>query len=183
MPAVGTMLETQRPDDWDATRRNQQVTEKHLRPPMPNVRVRRAAATNINNNTATAISFDTELWDVGGFHDNAVNPSRLIAPITGLYYIQATAGFAAAATGIREAWIAFNGTGTAIADESEAGSAAGASTFNMSTIYRLSKGQYVELFVFQTSGGALALSVFNDYAPSMTMVRLGGYTNEGVANP
>lgn len=45
--------------------------------------VTRTAVQSITDSTPTAISFNIETFDVGGLHDNAVNPSRFTIPAAG----------------------------------------------------------------------------------------------------
>ena len=48
--------------------------------PMIGARVYRATTQSVPSGTETLIDFTAERSDEGGFHDNAVNPSRLIVP-------------------------------------------------------------------------------------------------------
>lgn len=62
------------------------------------------------DNTATAINFTTEDVDTHGFHDNAVNPSRITPTRAGWYTVRGTVFFETQATPvISAAWIRKNG--------------------------------------------------------------------------
>lgn len=51
----------------------------------------KGALVNRNSNqayaagTATTVEWNNEVYDYGGYHDNAVNPSRITIPVTGVY--------------------------------------------------------------------------------------------------
>lgn len=184
MPGTGTMLESQFPDDWAAARRNAETTEKHLRPPLFNARVYNDANISVAHNTPQALTFNSERWDVGDLHSTASNTSRLTAPITGLYHIGGSFRFAANAAGQRLIQINLNGT-VAIdsRDSGQTPNAAIPPRMGIDTIYRLTRGDYVELVAFQTSGGALNVESVGNFSPEFWAYRIGGYTHEGVANP
>jgi hypothetical protein len=140
--------------------------------PPPAARVYNSANISITNNTVTALTFDSERWDNGDLHSTSANTSRLTAPITGLYEIGGCVRIAANATGIRSAMIRLNGT-TDIASITEPTPSAGAaSDFNPSTPYQLAAGDYVELTVYQNSGGALNVTAAGNFSPEFWMVRL-----------
>ncbi len=49
--------------------------------------------------TLTVLSWDTEDYDVGSLHDNAVNNSQLVPPVDGLYLVTANIHFGDSGTG------------------------------------------------------------------------------------
>lgn len=174
-------LERQEDNNWEQLKRNNDTVAKNLRPAMPNARVYNNA--NISTTTAanTALTFNSERWDSGNLHSTSANTERLTAPITGLYSIGGHAYFAANATGSRQISVRVNGS-TYIAIQREAkGDATNVTVLSVETVYRLAAGEYVELVVQQTSGGNLDVTAAANYSPEFWMVRLGGYTNEGVA--
>jgi len=63
----------------------------------------------VNQLSVTPVSFDTELYDTAGMHDGAA-PTRLTAPIDGLYLIGASVTFGPGATSSRAINLVENGT-------------------------------------------------------------------------
>lgn len=129
---------------------------------------------SISNNTQTAIIFDTgnatEVYDYGGFHDLATNPTRLTIP-TGVSKVRITAqGYFDTLAGITNAGqlnlsLRIDGSatinGTSIADTYYMDSI-GAAQINrlnfISPILEVSAASYIELYCYQTTGAALNMS-------------------------
>lgn len=125
-----------------------------------------SANISIPNNTATILTFDSERWDNGNFHSVVSNTGRLTAPVQGTYLITASVDWDIFSGGIRFASLILNGT-TVIADD-EAGVVADGTSrprHNLSTVYQLSTGDYVEVRVTQTSGGNLNIIQTGNYTP------------------
>jgi len=178
---MSVALEYISPGNWEIVQRNAEITAKHLRPPMPNARVYNNANISIPNATLTALTFNSERWDVGELHSTSVNTGRLTAPITGLYKIGGHVRWAVNSTNQRSLRIRLNG-GADIAIESGMGLTDGNESFtNVVTAYRLAKNEYVDLAVYQNSGAALLIQSAGNYSPEFWMYRVGGYENEGVA--
>lgn len=122
---------------------------------------------SIANNSFTAINFDAENYDTSGFHNNVTNNTRITIPAGkgGYYSVYTSLVFASNATGLRVIRIYINGVGAErnmVADDT----AAGGIDFVVaaSRIVYLDAGDYIEAFVYQTSGAPLNLygqSVFN----------------------
>ena len=138
---------------------------------IPSARVYNSANISIPNNTVTVLTFNSELLDTDNIHDTATNPSRLTCKTAGLYAIYGNAQFAAHATGARSVLIRLNGT-TFIA-EAVAGSAGIIQSPPVSTQYPLEVGDYIELAVWQNSGGSLAVNYVDAYTPVFGMTYLG----------
>jgi hypothetical protein len=111
--------------------------------------------------TETLMTFDTESWDNDAMHDNATNPSRVIAKTAGKFAVNFQVAFPANATGVRYAILRKNaagvsGGGTAIAfARDQSASATGASYVSKSLDVQMALNDYLELFAIQTSGGNL----------------------------
>lgn len=122
----------------------------------PQARVTKGSAQSINDSTLTALTFDTETFDVGGLHDNSTNNSRLTAPIAGKYRVSGTVDFAANATGLRRARILKNGTNSyADVIVNNNGSGAVQTRIPVTALVNLAAAEYVELQAEQRSTGAL----------------------------
>lgn len=104
----------------------------------------------------TALSFNSETYDVGAMHDTVANNSRLTVPAggDGLYLVVAGAFFASNATGVRSIAIRKGGT-TVVGGANCVGTSAVDSVLQTSALVALVAGDYVEACVNQTSGGNL----------------------------
>lgn len=112
---------------------------------------------------ATGAQVEVTLTDIdyarGGVWDGA-HPTRLTAPVAGVYQITAGALFAASATGARALWIAPAGDAAHpyAGAQQQAVAAAGAPTaLSAAVVVHLDAGASVALVVQQTSGAALSL--------------------------
>lgn len=134
----------------------------------------RTTNQSITSGVLTAISFDTEVYDhPGGMIDIAGNPTRVTAPIAGVYAFQGVVRFAANATGERTASVRVSG-GTLVGSGSEGNpSGANDSVIVVAGEINLTAAQYLELMCFQNSGvalNALAQASYTSYL-SVSLVR------------
>lgn len=115
-----------------------------------------SAVQSIPNNTPTALTFDSEVFDHGGIHSTTTNASRITIPTggAGVWAFVAQATFAANATGIRYVQLVAGGLLTLAATQINAGAAVVLS-LNASVITTCVDGDFFEVFVLQNSGGAL----------------------------
>lgn len=134
----------------------------------PSCRVRNSAAILIANSTETALDFDTERWDNDAMH-GGVNPSRLTAPEDGVYAIVAHVAFAPNATGTREVKIRLNGTTCIGSDCRPAVTTGNETRFSVPTQWKLAAGEWVDVAVFQSSGGNLNVQAGASYSPEFEM--------------
>jgi hypothetical protein len=110
----------------------------------------------ISNNTTTALSFESENFDTNAFHNNSTNNSRFTIPSgkAGYYLVTASVAFAASSTGIRSVYVYKNGANANYT--SQVVSAASVYTIsNINYTINLAVGDYIEIFVYQNSGGSL----------------------------
>jgi hypothetical protein len=116
----------------------------------------KTANQTVSNATMTALTFNTELLDSNTFHDNSTNTSRITIPTgyAGKYLVFGQATFAGSATGIRLIKIIKNGSGDGPDIESGA-MAANQTPLTQQFIVDLAVGDYLEMNVYQTSGGNL----------------------------
>lgn len=120
----------------------------------PMVSAFRAAVQSVPNTTYTAVTLDSEEFDTHAMHDTAVNPSRLVAPFAGKYRVTYFVQWAPHATGIRTGRVRVNATLLKNLPLMQ-GFAADENSMTGSFTAELAKGDYVELEVYQSSGGAL----------------------------
>lgn len=126
--------------------------------------VSRDTNQSINTGAWTAITLDTanatELYDTDGIHDLVTNPSRFTVP-AGVNKIEvaANASFAANTTGVRGIRVTKNGAVfSSTATNMTNALTAGATTLQVFTgQVDATPGDYFEVEVYQTSGGALNL--------------------------
>ena len=119
-------------------------------------KVTNSANISIANTTDTVVTFDTETYDTNGMHSTSVNTSRVTAQRAGTYFITGFVRFAASATGIRG--IAFKKNGSfQNGDFSVNGTATRGTGLQIQDIITLSVNDYIEINVWQNSGGALNL--------------------------
>ncbi len=122
--------------------------------------------------TYTDIPFNSETFDTDDIHDLVLNNDRLTCKTAGVYYIYFCGQWASNSVGWRRMNIRQNGT-TSIAEVRLAGQAAGYTTINMSAIWKLEVGQFVNVRVYQTSGVDLELQSLSRYSPDFMMQRIG----------
>lgn len=129
---------------------------------VPQARLLRTTVQSINNATDTIINWTSEDIDTLNGHDNVTNNTRYTAQAGGQYLCIATIPWANNATGVRRVDFRVNGTANKTGGTYAPGSSIESSS-NASRIISLSFGDYVEVMVHQTSGGALdARGTFNE---------------------
>lgn len=138
----------------------------------PAARVYHSVAQSIATATVTALAFDSERFDNDSIHDVTTNNSRLTCKTAGKYLISGSVTFASNATGFREVYIRING-GVSIALVNSPAISGASTRLHVSTLYALSVGDYVELLVYQDSGGALDVPSAPNYTPEFMMIRVG----------
>jgi hypothetical protein len=115
-----------------------------------------SASQSISNTTYTILTFDSEVFDTDSFHDTATNNSRITIPSGkgGKYLIVAKFHFAGNATGTnRLGGIVKNGTNVGLFRGINGNSSSVG--WNASVILNLVATDYIELEVYQDSGGSL----------------------------
>jgi len=138
--------------------------------PTLGARVRHSLNQSIADNTNTALGFNSERSDTDAVHDNTLNNSRLSCKTAGTYLIGGSFAFAASPTGIRQISILLNGTTTIAAQRVPASSVD--TMLSISTVYALAVNDYVQLFAYQNSGGALSVNAAASYSPEFYLHKL-----------
>lgn len=150
------------------------IRDAHL---MPAVGVTHNAAQSITNSTNTILAFNTERFDQAGGgastqHDTVTNNSRLTCRYDGIYQIVANVDWASNVTGERLIEIVLNAGLTSIARVRGAAGGIGPCNQLVTRQYALVVNDYVQLQVFQTSGGALNVTLSGNHSPEFSMVRV-----------
>lgn len=135
----------------------------------PHCRVYNSANISLTNSTVTALTFDSERYDVGGCHSTSVNTGRITVPsgAGGKWEFKAHVEFASNSSGYRYIGIRVNG-GTVVAYTSAAAVNGIATILHLTTDYAMSAGDYMEVIAFQNSGGALNASAVSAYSPEFS---------------
>jgi hypothetical protein len=120
------------------------------------VRLFNSTDPSITNNTLTALTFDSESYDTDGFHSTSSNTSRITIPAgkAGKYFINAKIEFYSNNTGYRSIHIYKNGS---IASQKNVATQNLAFDDDNSVTLDLAENDYIELYTYQNSGGALNL--------------------------
>lgn len=152
---------------YHLVRRAQLYAEVWINAPAVAARVRwAAAAQSVNNGTFTALTFDTVRYDPFVLWSAGSN-TRFTVPTNfpaGVWLIGGHADFAANVTGKRYIGIRLNGA-TFLGGQEFLAGASNARKNHISTEYRLIPGDYVELVVWQDSGGALTVDTTAGASP------------------
>ncbi|MDA8113162.1 MAG: hypothetical protein M0Z43_00330, partial [Acidithiobacillus sp.] len=134
-------------------------------------RVIKGAAQTIPNNTWTAIQFDAEYFDTDTMHDN-VNNTRITIKTAGYYMVGGCVEWVSNTTGMRIMAIRRNNAQhlvDAVHNSDQYGAAPGA----LSTVHYMAVNDYIELLVYQASGGNLNTATLYDYSPVLYAMRIG----------
>ena len=122
------------------------------------VRATRSTTQSLATATEEYISFDTEAYDNGSFHDLVTNPSRITIPawvVGRRVRLTAVISYDSNATGRRFCKIVKNRTTTIAADSRMANSSGGTAISVVGEDIPTVAGDYYELNARQESGGAL----------------------------
>lgn len=112
--------------------------------------------------TWTLHAWDTEAYDTDTMHDNVTNNSRLVAKTVGMYDLKVQIEWTANATGYRAVQIRKNSAGSAAGGTRVGWAFVSAATVASSTTVPFDKdvpmavNDYLEVFVWQSSGAGLA---------------------------
>ncbi len=139
-------------------------------------RVYNDAAITIGTGAATALTFNSERFDSDTIHSTALNTSRLTATTPGVYLVFGHVEWIKdAGVGYRLLAIRWHDT-SAATDTYIASTRSLPGTVNwqmsISTVYELDQDDYMELIVYQNTGGDLNIEVDGNLSPEFGMVRL-----------
>jgi hypothetical protein len=149
------------------------ITGKVRRSEAISAGITRSTAQSINDITWTAISFDTTVWDTDSIYDFATYPTRLTVRTGGIYIITGFGQWASNGTGQRWMRIYLNGTNEIAKVSTIMTGTAYTHAHSVSIVYSLIQGDYVELSVYQNSGGALNMNSSSPtYLPTFSLARL-----------
>jgi len=135
-------------------------------------RVTHSVDQAIADNAWDTPHFDTEIYDSDNIHDNVTNNSRLTCQTDGVYIIAFHGYLWPFAAGHNYVNIILNQTDVicalfAVRDNDDF------QPYMLSTLYRLTVGDFVEIRIHQQSGAAKDLLVVAHYNPIFMMQRIG----------
>jgi hypothetical protein len=121
-------------------------------PTVSHVRAYNNSSQSISTGVLTTVQLSSESFDDQG--DFNTGTYRFIAPSTGYYSVQVEILVPATATN----WFAYiNNNGTGVVEVSHHGTGSGSSTLHIHDLVSMTSGNYLEVQVFQFSGGSLFL--------------------------
>jgi len=134
----------------------------------------RSTAQTIPTSTQTKVVFDGVDSDGWNCWDLSPNPTRLTVPVTGRYIITGNVAFEAASSGHRAINILKNNTvELARSDFNPVSNSVDTHSTVTCHAVSLTKGDYVELRVWQNSGSDLDIMNTGDHNPKLSLIYLG----------
>jgi len=125
------------------------------------------ANLSISNTTVTALTLNSERFDNGGLHSTASNTSRITFPSACVAVVTANVQWAASTAGsVRSVLIRLNGT-TSIGAAVQPGFSA-AFQMSVASLYSFAANDYVEIAVYQDSGGSLNIVASGNESPELS---------------
>lgn len=135
-------------------------------------RAHRSSDLTVTTATDTVVPWTDVAVDPWGCW-SAGNASRLTAPVDGRYMAVGTVQWAANATGNRSVWIE-NQAATQLARTQVPATATLATWLQVVTPpFDLVKGEWIQMYVRQNSGGNLAVTRDSTWTPSLSLIYLG----------
>jgi len=134
----------------------------------------RSTSQTITTSTQTKVIFDEVDSDGWNCWDVSPNPTRLTAPLTGRYIITGNVAFEAASSGHRAINILKNNTlELARSDFNPVSNSVDTHSTVTCHAVSLTKGDYVELRVWQNSGSDLNILDSGEHNPRFSLIYLG----------
>lgn len=134
----------------------------------------RSTNQTITTSTQTKVIFDAVDSDGWNCWDVSPNPTRLTVPLTGRYIVTANVAFEASASGHRAISILKNNTvELARSDFNPVSNSIDTHSTVTCHAVSLTKGDYVELRVWQNSGSNLDILDTGDHSPKFSLIYLG----------
>lgn len=131
--------------------------------------VTNSAVQSIPNITPTALTFNTEEIDTNAYHSTVSNTSRGTVPSgkAGKYRITVHTSHAANNTNDKILFLRKNGSDIVGARDSTFPNASLVGNLNVTRTLALAEGDYIEAFIYQSSGGALNFGGASDGGTSV----------------
>ena len=141
--------------------------------PTQRARAYNNANLTISNTSLTALTLNSERWDTDSIHSTSSNTSRLTCNTNGSYMIGGGVQWNSGSTPSRLlVSIRLNGTTDIASQEIAVSSSVTFPQFSISTEYDLVATDYVELTVYQNSGGNMTVNAAANQSPELWMTRV-----------
>jgi hypothetical protein len=122
-----------------------------------------SGSVSVSNATETAVTWNSENFDTDTMHSTGSNTSRITATTAGKYRVTGYVEFDANGTGLRYAALKKNGTTYLVLMEKDDPSSGRSTRFNPTWLVSMAATDYVELVVYQASGGALNVTTSSGF--------------------
>lgn len=141
--------------------------------PQPACSLRKSGDQTLTN-AAAAVTWNVEAADASGMHDNTNNPSRIIAPVAGLYEVSAMI-FNSNTAGLGTCFARVNGTTNVVGSmDRRTADPVGALPLRMGFSTHLSAGDYIEVMALHaTAVGAIVGGTIWEGSSTLTVKRVG----------
>lgn len=117
--------------------------------------------------TDIPLNLDTEDWDSDNGHSTSTNTSRYTVQVAGTYRVTGVGGVVSSATGNRKLGINLNGVNVRGAAVQQASLATNSWCGCVSTEVACVVGDYIEVVIWQSSGGPLNTATGSSFGPSL----------------
>ena len=134
-------------------------------------RVYRTDAQTIATSTEASVAFTHQRRVDGGLHTTA-DDTKMTVYVPGWYLVGASVAWTANATGRRSTYLRLNGATDIGRSLKSTSHATLTEKTAVTTVYHFAAADYVEVRVFQDSGGNLDLAVAANQSPEFWMARL-----------
>ena len=131
------------------------------------------AVRQLNPGEWQSLTFNSERWDTAKLHETTTNTGQLKAPVAGTYYIFANVSWdSPLGIGVWGVRLRLNGK-TIIAEQTQPSTQSPFPiSMSLGTLYALGAGDYVEVQVFQNTGGSLMIRSIAATSPEFGMARI-----------
>lgn len=134
-------------------------------------RVYRSSDQVIANNASTQVIFDSVRFDTEGMW-SASAPTRLTCRLAGVYLVCATLRWAVNPSGIRAVSLLLNGSLVICGTTTHTTNSGNTFTMSAATLYALDLGDFLEVQVYQSSGGNLNIAAVAAFSPEFAAARV-----------
>lgn len=117
----------------------------------------------------TPIPFDTESFDIGGFHSTTVNNDTFTIPVTGVYRLMAHVLVEGAAVGPQWDLRWVHTAGPTTLGFNQVTPSAGWQTVSLNGLFRMVAGDTYKLIFLQTTGSGMAVAGGYEYKTSISL--------------
>ena len=142
------------------------------------VRVYHSVDQSISNESFQYLEFNSERWDTHAMHSTGSPDNQKITITTsagaGVYLITMAGRYTENSTGSRGFFLELNGT-TEIGRQYQPAvlSAQGGTALTVTTTYDLAVNDFIKVYAFQGSGGALSVTASANFSPEFTIQKIG----------